>query len=35
MHVRVGRIFPNEQHGESELLNPYLFGWLITSLTKS
>ena len=22
MHVRAGRIFPNEQHGESELLNP-------------
>lgn len=21
-HVRAGRIFPNEQHGESELLNP-------------
>ena len=24
-HVRAGRIFPNEQHGESELLNPAKF----------
>ena len=22
MHVRAGRILPNEQHGDSELLNP-------------
>lgn len=35
IHVRAGLILPKEQQGESELLNPYFCGLLITSLTTS
>lgn len=34
MHVRAGRIFPNEQHGESAFVNPANISRLICFNTK-